>query len=192
MDPYNTADSFGAPAAARPPVAPQSANPYEAPRAAVRDHADDDTIELASRLGRLGAALIDSAIFAVPAIVLAVALPGFAKYAEGGGSGGNAGLAAAMTAFGALVIVLAIAQFVLLYRSGQTIGKKIVGIKIVRPDGSRVSFPRMLFMRYGIPGVIGWIPVVGLIFALVDVLFIFAEDRRTLHDKIADTVVVNA
>ena len=90
------------------------------------------------------------------------------------------------------MIALAVYQLVLLYRSGQTVGKKIVGIRIVRPDGGRASFPRLLFLRYLVPGLIGAIPLVGFLFALVDALFIFAEDRRTLHDKIADTIVVNA
>ena len=36
------------------------------------------------------------------------------------------------------------------------------------------------------------IPVAGGIFALADLLFIFREDRRCLHDHIAGTRVVRA
>src|SRR5688500_3112978 len=66
MDPYNTADSFGAGnTAARPPSASQPRNPYAAPRASVREMQAEGELVLASRLGRLGAVLIDSAIIGV-------------------------------------------------------------------------------------------------------------------------------
>jgi uncharacterized RDD family membrane protein YckC len=197
MDPYNSADARGVlPNAAQPlPAAVPASNPYAAPRAAVRDVDTPGEIVLASRLGRLGAVLIDSAIVAVPMIVAAIAVPGFAQFAtdaQSGAAPSGGAFAAVLGVLGLGMIALAVYQLVLLYRSGQTVGKKIVGIRIVRPDGGRASFPRLLFLRYLVPGLIGAIPLVGFLFALVDALFIFAEDRRTLHDKIADTIVVNA
>lgn len=190
MDPYNSADSNPMPAGAggmRPPMSGAgSANPYAAPHAAVRDmHAEEDVV-LASRLSRLGAALIDSAFIFVPAILIAIMTPGIRNGTSSDPSGFVLGL------FGLGVIAFVVYQFVLLYRHGQTVGKKIVGIRIVRPDGGRASFPRLLFLRYFVPGLLGAVPIVGFIFTIVDVLFIFAEDRRCLHDKIADTIVVNA
>jgi uncharacterized RDD family membrane protein YckC len=76
--------------------------------------------------------------------------------------------------------------------NGQTIGKKIVGIKVVRADGTPASFPRILFLRNGINTLIGMIPLVGLVFAVVDALCIFREDERCIHDQFADTIVVQA
>lgn len=35
------------------------------------------------------------------------------------------------------------------------------------------------------------IPVAGSIFSLVDVLFIFREDHKCIHDLIADTIVID-
>jgi uncharacterized RDD family membrane protein YckC len=35
------------------------------------------------------------------------------------------------------------------------------------------------------------VPLLGWGFALVDPLFVFGDDRRTLHDRIADTIVVD-
>lgn len=190
MDPYNTADANPQAAGAggmQPPLAAaNSSNPYAAPGAMVRDVGAEGDVVLASRLARLGAALIDSAFIFVPAILIAIMTPGIRNGTSSNPSSFVLGL------FGLGVIAFVVYQFVLLYRHGQTVGKKIVGIRIVRPDGGRASFPRLLFLRYGVPGLIGAIPLVGSIFSLVNVLFIFAEDRRCLHDRIADTIVVDA
>lgn len=197
MDPYNSADSLGAGDAAvrAMPAVAQSGNPYAAPRAAVREVQEVGDVVLASRLARLGAVLIDSAVIAIPAILLAIAMPAFADYAVRAGgqpsTSSNGTLIVALSLFGLAAIAFAVYQLVLLYRNGQTVGKKVVGIRIVRPDGSRASFPRLLFLRYVVPGLIGAIPFVGVVFSVVDVLFIFGESRRCLHDMIADTIVVN-
>ncbi len=199
MDPYNSAESFGAPnAAARPvPAVAQTSNPYAPPGAAVHDVVDEGEVVLASRLARLGAVLLDSMIVVIPAILAAIALPAYSDYvarAQGQAAGSSmpGWFAPVMGVLAVAFIAFAILQLVLLYRHGQTVGKKIVGIKIVRPDGSRASFPRLLGLRYVVPGVIGAIPFLGVLFSLIDPLFIFAEDRRCLHDKFADTIVVNA
>jgi uncharacterized RDD family membrane protein YckC len=78
-------------------------------------------------------------------------------------------------------------QLYLLSASGQTIGKRMLGIQVVRNDGSRASFGRLLLLRICVPGAIS--AGCGL-FGLVDVLFIFAADRRCVHDHLADTKVV--
>ncbi len=198
MDPYNSADANALPAgtggAGSAMATGHAGNPYAAPGAVVRDVHDEGDVVLASRLARLGAALLDTSIVVVPAILIAAVLPDFrdaitdptGTTQPGGATLGVLGL------FGLAVISFGIYQLVLLYRHGQTVGKKIVGIRIVRPDGSRASFPRLLFLRYFVPGLIGAIPLLGLLFSLVNVLFIFGEERRCLHDRIADTIVVNA
>lgn len=190
MDPYNSADANPLPAGASgtPPALAgvNSANPYAAPAAAVRDMRADGDVVLASRLSRLGAALLDYAIVLAPAVLIVIGMPGVLGDASSGTGDWVLGV------FGLAMVAFAVAQLVLLYTQGQTVGKKIVGIRIVRPDASRASFPRLLFLRYFAPGLIGAIPFVGIVFTLVDALFIFAEDRRTLHDRIADTIVVNA
>jgi uncharacterized RDD family membrane protein YckC len=72
--------------------------------------------------------------------------------------------------------------------NGQSIGKRITGIKITRTDGSRASLGRIFWLRNVVNGLLSLIPLYGLI----DALFIFAETRQCLHDKIADTIVINA
>lgn len=46
-------------------------------------------------------------------------------------------------------------------------------------------------LRSFVNGLIGAIPCIGSIYALVDIVFIFREDRRCLHDLLASTVVVD-
>jgi uncharacterized RDD family membrane protein YckC len=75
--------------------------------------------------------------------------------------------------------------------NGQSIGKRLVGIKVVRKDGSRASFARIFFLRNvvnGLPPLL--LPYVGLLYQLIDPLLIYQESRQCLHDRIADTIVV--
>ena len=91
---------------------------------------------------------------------------------------------------------------VLVYKYGQTVGKKVMGIRVVRMDGSRVSFARFFFLRWLAVAVISWIVSVvgaamhlhflGNLVSLVDALLIFGAAHRCLHDYIADTQVVTA
>jgi uncharacterized RDD family membrane protein YckC len=76
--------------------------------------------------------------------------------------------------------------------NGQSIGKRLVGIKVVRTDGSRASFARIFLLRNVINGLPNLFPYVGLLYQLVDPLLIYQESRQCLHDKIADTIVVRA
>jgi uncharacterized RDD family membrane protein YckC len=80
----------------------------------------------------------------------------------------------------------------LLATRGQTIGKLVLGIRIVRSEGGRASLGRLIGLRYGIGSVVMLLPALGSIYALVDALLIFRESRRCLHDNIADTIVVKA
>jgi len=66
---------------------------------------------------------------------------------------------------------------------GQTPGKFIVGIKVIRTDSSPITWPRSL-LRY-----LGYI--VSTIIVFIGFIWIaFDEKKQGLHDKIADTYVV--
>lgn len=181
MDPYNSADekAFAAPAV----------NPYAAPDARVADVGPGDIQAKSSRGARLGAVLLDSVPIFVLAIVAAIALPATQRAGNGGIS--TAGTVVLM-AMGLAFLGFGVYQLVMLHRHGQTFGKKLVGIKIVRNDGSRAGLGRIFWLRYFVPGIIGAIPIAGPVFGLVDPLFIFGEEKRCLHDLIADTIVVVA
>ena len=81
---------------------------------------------------------------------------------------------------------------VLLARNGQTIGKKASNIRIVRSDGSDAGFARLFFLRMMLFWALNAVPFIGPVFSLVNILFIFREDRRCIHDLLADTMVVDA
>jgi uncharacterized RDD family membrane protein YckC len=77
--------------------------------------------------------------------------------------------------------------------NGQTIGKRLVGIKVVRTDGSPASFARIFLLRNVVNFLPTLLPFIGLLYQLViDPIFIFQDSRRCLHDLIADTTVVRS
>lgn len=95
----------------------------------------------------------------------------------------------AMFAFGFLVLWLV--KAILLCVRGQSLGLLIVGIRIVRhEDGRPAGFVHAWLLREFITGLICMIPCVGVVFWLANALYIFAADRRCLHDHLAGTVVV--
>ena len=174
-DPYNS-NPYG-----------QAANPYAAPEARLDDQATE-YLELADRGTRLGAKMIDGVAS------LVVMLPVFVMIGLSGASGRQSeefGVVA-MILVGVLGLALLAWQLYWLHLYSQTIGKRALGIKIVRTDGSRADLGRIVGMRWLPVSLLGAIPLIGPIISLVDPLMIFREDRRCMHDLIADTVVVKA
>lgn len=71
---------------------------------------------------------------------------------------------------------------------GQTLGKRVVGIKVVAEDGGRAGYGRALG-RTLVARVIWIVPLAGL----VDVLWPLWDARsQCLHDKAGSTLVVRA
>lgn len=154
-------------------------------------------LPLANRSTRLAAAILDT-LFAFLCLLPAIRLVGFARFAQilthqQGGLPGedSAALAGAGGAFLLGGLVLFVVQTVLLTRRGQSLGKLLLGIRIVRyRDGAAPGFMHAALLRWILPGVLGMLPYVGSFFSIVDVLFIFGPQKRCLHDFIADTKVV--
>ncbi len=89
------------------------------------------------------------------------------------------------------VVIIAV-QCWSLHAFNGTLGKKLLGLRIVRSDGSRAGFVRLFFGRGAAAVLPCMIPLLGAIYALLDMLLIFRESRQCLHDQIADTIVINA
>lgn len=99
------------------------------------------------------------------------------------------------SSFAALKLVpaelpIAIYQWMLVARTGQTIGKKMMRIRIVRTDGGPVGFGDGVALRDWVMRAVGFIPCVGGLISLVGILMIFGQERRCLHDRIAGTKVI--
>jgi uncharacterized RDD family membrane protein YckC len=146
---------------------------------------------LADRSSRLLAALVD-AVFAALAVLPGLILLIIAGVLASSGSHFDRSVSVAgyiLAATGGLA--LAIYQAVLLTRQGQTIGKRMQGIRIVQfEDDANPGFLRAVLLRAGIPLALAAIPYVGLFFVLIDILCILGDERRCLHDMIARTRVV--
>ncbi len=166
-------------------------NPYEAPRSHLGDAPSADG-NLADRGVRLGAAIIDTVI------LLAITLPlmwfgGYLELVMQGAARGTQvpfGTTLMWSAIGFALFILI--QGMPLAKRGQTIGKKLLGIRIVHLDGSQPTLVTLLTKRYLPIQLTNLIPFVGGLIGLVNVLLIFRADRRCGHDLIAGTQVVRA
>jgi uncharacterized RDD family membrane protein YckC len=160
-------------------------NPYAPPRAPVADEASNSQ-ELAGRGARLAAAIIDGIILGFIVWPFAVSTDYLNRATQGQVTMSDLLQISLVGLIGFLVL-----HGYLLHKYGQTIGKRLLGIRIVSAsDGELVSLGKIFGLRYVPIQIAGIIPVIGNILPLVDVLFIFREDRRCLHDFIAGTKVV--
>ena len=170
-------------------------NPYAAPTAPVRAWVAVHGLRKAERLTRLLAVIIDGMIVGIPMLGLAIAVPVFFAPAPGATSfeGIDTTLLVVLgAAFLLYVLGFSAYQIYWLWKNGQTLGKKLMKIRIVRNDGAPAELWRLLLLRFLVPGLIGAVPFVGGLFSLADPVFIFGEQKRCLHDLIADTIVVDA
>lgn len=80
----------------------------------------------------------------------------------------------------------------LLSKYGQTVGKKIVGTRIVAKENGQILPLGKVFLLRILPiSILSQIPLIGGFFGIADSLFIFRSDKRCLHDLIAGTIVVD-
>jgi uncharacterized RDD family membrane protein YckC len=163
-------------------------NPYSAPQASLSDVSAAGELRLGGRGARLGAVLLDSLI-QVPLVLPLMYAMG---YFDGVTRGVKPGFG--MMALGSLVgfVVFLVVQGYPLATAGQTWGKKWLNLKIVDMEGRKPEFVRLVGLRYATTQAAMLIPGLGSIYALVDTLFIFRDDKRCIHDHIAGTRVVVA
>lgn len=163
-----------------------SQNPYAPPGSQVDDiYEPTVTLELAGRGVRLGGYLLDQLIGAAmiggPYLVAALVAAGSGADVETGIVAGGI-LSVAGFVVWAWLTIRGVAE------NGQSIAKKLLAIRVVRSDGSPATLGRIFWLRNVVNTLISVVPF----YFLIDFLFIFAEDRQCLHDKIADTIVVKA
>lgn len=141
--------------------------------------------ELAARWTRLSAALWDSLLMLLPL--------GIWFYLSQNVPMNSGERALWLGLVIATMVLVGVCQMILLTVRGQSLGKWSMGIRIVRADdNSNPGFWRACALRGVVPGLISAIPVIGNLFALVDILMIFGEKHQCLHDHMADTKVIEA
>ena len=165
-------------------------NRFAPPTAHVEDVAVPEEFELAHRGARLVAVLVDAVAVGILYTIMTALF--FSHQYELVRTG-----AMSVPRWFAYMLLLGYACFIVLngftlWQRSQTLGKLLLGIRIVRSDGTRASFVRIVGLRYFFTNVLGLVPLFGQIYVLVDSLLIFRESRQCLHDNIADTIVVKA
>lgn len=132
-------------------------------------------LDLASIGRRFVASFVDGLVTGIPALIMVFIIIGTA---------GRAGPRFMTPAFYVPSIIAVIYQAAMLKARGQTLGKMAMKVKVVRPDGSDIT------------GGQAWGREVSR--ALLGILYIvdylpafFTKDKRTIHDMLAGTRVVN-
>lgn len=89
----------------------------------------------------------------------------------------------------AILSCILVVQMILLTRDGQTLGKKLFGLKIVLEKTKKNGgFATNVLLRTACNMLLSFIPL----YSLVDALFIFRKDQRCIHDLLAKTIVIKA
>jgi uncharacterized RDD family membrane protein YckC len=169
-------------------------NPYAPPSAdsdVLNDPSDASQLLRATRSQRWWAAFVDNLLY-LPLIGVGAAVAvglGYSADVEKGGF---------MLVIYACMLPLAIYQWTLIARTGQSLGKRWSKIKIFKLDDSEVDFLSGVVLRNWVLGVVPLILVALVpdlergsnLLGTVDALFIFGAAHRCLHDYIAGTKVL--
>ena len=179
-----------------------SENPYTTPQTSPEMARYDGTqpiVELASRWARLGASLIDTIIMIViflPLLFTLFALGIFPGLADTGDFLTNIEQSSESLIGSVVTAVLGASVYLLLngyllLKSGQSIGKKALSIQIVDAE-TRQLLPasRVIGLRYLVTSLVAQIPMIGQLLSVIDVMFIFGQEKRCVHDLIANSIVI--
>ncbi|MFI0353123.1 RDD family protein [Actinomadura sp. 9N407] len=188
--PYSGA--YGQPHGQQPGQVPQGPSPYSPdehgrPYVGTPGYGAGPYGELASRWARLGALLLDSVLIGTVSLVLSLPFIDWDAVIDPYADTGSYFTTDLTTS--AISTVLGFFYFWLMHaRSGQTLGKKAAGIRVIREqDGGAISSGTAAW-RYGVQILLAIPCGLG---SVLDALWILWDPRKqTLHDKAAHTLVV--
>jgi uncharacterized RDD family membrane protein YckC len=157
------------------------------------------TLPLASLSKRFFGAVLDTllpSLFVFPGYVMVIAGVIMAdQQSRAGGEPGSEFPVIALLGFGLIAVgflVTLVVQIFLLATRSQTLGKFIMQTQIVDFDtGQPADFVHCAILRILVNSIICSIPCAGAIYSLVDIFYIFRDDRRCIHDLLASTTVVD-
>lgn len=138
---------------------------------------DGTQLPLASIGRRFAAIFVDQLIIVIP--VLAVSIP-FALV-TGEMKGDEDALSCGLLAlFGIFMLGALLYEPLMLARYGATLGKKALGLRVVRPDGSKISTGQA-WGRFGMKSILGLISYITVF---------FTPEKTCVHDIAAKTRVI--
>lgn len=178
--------SYGAPQMGYP-----SANPYAAQTGPMSLPGGRPVPSMGTRLL---ARIIDGVIFGVVwGVFSAMTIGGLSATADADGQVSGFGVAAMFTSFSILALFGLAYEVVLIALRGATIGKQLMGIKVVQVDSGALPGWGPSVIRWGVPLLGGLLCGIG---QLVIYLSPFWADptgrQRGYHDQAAKTVVVSS
>jgi uncharacterized RDD family membrane protein YckC len=131
---------------------------------------------------RFGAYIIDGIITGVVNALISI---GFGLMATVASSSGDSSTAIIFSLISTLLTIGISVGYETFFigKWGATIGKMACGIKVVNPEGEKITYLRA-FARLFAKGISAIILMIGYIMAAFD------DEKRALHDRICDTRVV--
>jgi uncharacterized RDD family membrane protein YckC len=190
------ADPLAGRAARRPspgyagaPVPPGASSPWRRPAVPAPSRE-----ELAGLGRRTLAALVDAVFVGGLAVLGLLVLLGSGVF--GGGNGAGGAIVAALTfVVGYAAIALLYAPAALVWLRGQTLGKLVVGIRVVRADRRAIGFWWAVYREVVVKGLLLGVAasLTGGLAYLGNALYALADGRRRmLHDLLVESYVVRA
>lgn len=159
---------------------------YGAPEADLLPAESAAEAPLAGRGARLGAAILDGILMSVMVVPVLFFFGVYDAAFNGQAPSWTLNLIGLPVGFIAWMLV----NGYFLHQSGQTLGKKALGIRMVDLAGEKPGLARLAGLRFLLMQVFYSVPVAGGLVALLDCLMIFGKEKRCLHDRIAGTRVV--
>ena len=159
------------------------------------------TAPLAGWWSRVGAALVDLTVIAVPALLVAGLILG----GVGAAFSSDDGLGILTLILGVIFYVTLLVAVLILYapllmrragaRNGQTWGKQLFGIRVVRTNGVPMDFTSSALREALVKGLgLGFLStIIPVLPYVLDALWpLWDEQNRALHDMVVGTLVVDA
>lgn len=167
-------------------------DPFAAP-GVERERSDAQDAQLGERGERLLARVLDNIIALggfIPGLVVALAI----SWRETPTTDDllPVPVLAAMGSGFLVFLGVSVYQWYLIATRGQTIGKRVFKLRVVKADGRAVGFVDGVILREWVISALASVPFVGLAISLIDPLMIYGAQRRCLHDLIATTKVIRA
>jgi len=200
-------DTPASPQAPAAPAGPESPPSYGGPvppggweQPIARPHGGWAGQPLAAWGSRAGAAIIDWIILLIPAVILFIVVVAGAVGISGDDDTSTGAAIAAFILFWVLISIVWLLYAPLLMmrdgpRNGQTIGKQMLGIRVVRDNGQQMSFGWAALREVVIKGLLVGIAssIIPVLPWLLDVLWpLWDDENRALHDMVVQTHVVRA